>query len=489
MNAQVIGWTLIHSLWQGLAIYLLLRIALKLVQSSNIKYVMGIGAMALMVTASVVTMFILSSKPATEDLSFVFNSSPQEESFIDQNIIWLIRFWAIGFSIGLLRIASGLWYIGRLRRSSHPVQQEWMDMVNSISESLNINRVVMMAEANVSSPMVVGFMKPIILFPIGLLSGLSAEQVETILVHELAHIRRQDYIINLVQSVIETIFFFNPSALLMSAIVREERENCCDDMVIERGVSPIIYVKTLAQLEAVKSSGSLAMAFTGNQNQLLNRIKRIMENSAKNDWGKSRLVPVALLFLGLVCASWLSISSEKEIAATQTVHDVFVNDTIKDNMIVIKVGPDHDDWVVFGPVEAAPPIFDMMEHPVMEMPIVFDLPPVPDMSEMPAVLAFDFQMQNQQLAIMQEQLEQQNLILEEMRYNTDAYKDALIKMLAEDGYFGNSDDFNNISINDNNGKLIINGREIKEKDAVKYRALQDTFFGNPKRHDDRVHQE
>ncbi|MEJ0031855.1 MAG: hypothetical protein WDO15_16435 [Bacteroidota bacterium] len=102
--------------------------------------------------------------------------------------------------------------------------------------------------------------------------------------------------------------------MLISALIREERENCCDDLVIAKGISPISYVKTLAQLEASRSSSSLALGIAGNENQLLNRIKRIMENSAKNDWGKGRLVPVALLFLGLICASWLSIGSEKKEA-------------------------------------------------------------------------------------------------------------------------------------------------------------------------------
>lgn len=466
MNAQLIGWTLIHSLWQGLAIYLLLRIALKLTENSEVKYLAGIVSMLLLVISSLVTYFVLSSKPASSELYLVLGASQTSDeygssilTFINQNIVWLIRFWAIGIAIGFLRIASGLWYIGRLRSHSHPVQQEWIDMVGKLSESLKINRMVAIAEARISSPMVIGFMKPVILFPIGLLSGLTAEQVETILVHELAHIRRQDYIINMIQSVIETIYFFNPFALLISANIREERENCCDDLVLAKGASPILYATTLAQLEEARTTSSLAMGLMGNQNQLLNRIKRIMENSAKNDWGKSRLVPVALLFLGFICASWLSINSEKEI---DTAHSVLASDTIKEgNFIVFRNGPNHDDWLV---IEEPLPALD---------PINFDLPEIP---EIPELLAIDLELQNQQLEIMQEQLLHQNLMLEDMNRRMNAYNGELIKMLAEDGYLKEKSEFENISINDVDGRLIINGHEIDEKHLVKYRALHDMFF-------------
>lgn len=410
MNAQVIGWTLIHSIWQGLLIFLVIKVASRFINRADVRYGVGVVGMILIVITSVVTFFVLQEKSGDSPYHLVLDlqnttvsgSQPSVQTvlqFIDQNIIWLIRFWVLGFVVGLVRIAAGLWYIGRLRRTANAVQDEWMDMVKKLSEALNINRVVAMAEAQISSPMVVGFMKPIILFPVGLLSGLSTEQVETILVHELSHIRRQDYIINLVQSVIETIFFFNPFVLLMSSAIREERENCCDDMVIAKGISPISYVKTLAQLEAARSSSTLALGFAGNQNQLLNRIKRIMENSAKNDWGKGRLAPVALLFLGLVCASWLSISSEKEInevnvTQLQVPNKIAAKDTSReDGLVVIKRGRKHGDWVAVEPVEPADIDMDIeLEFPPMPdlAPMEFEIPEFPPMPEIPADFAFEF---------------------------------------------------------------------------------------------------
>jgi bla regulator protein blaR1 len=350
---QSIGWTLVHSIWQAFVIYFIMKLVIRLIptRSSPLRYWVGVGSLVTMLVASIATFLILNGsvieQPNFQNIAFTFNNTEsthitaslfsQALQWIDANIIWLIRFWMLGFLIGLCRIAAGLWYIDHLRKSSHPVQEEWMQIVSDLSKSLQIRKTVAMAEASISSPMVVGFIKPMILFPIGLLSGLTAEQVETILVHELAHIRRQDYAINLFQAIVETIFFFNPFVLLISSLIREERENCCDDMVIAQGVSPINYVRTLAQLEGARSSSTLALGLAGNQNQLLNRIKRIMENSAKNDWGKGRLVPIALLLLGFVCASWLSIGTEAHAEPGKS--DLFykvVSDTSKDKMKVLR---------------------------------------------------------------------------------------------------------------------------------------------------------
>jgi beta-lactamase regulating signal transducer with metallopeptidase domain len=602
MSAQTIGWTLIHSLWQGLAIYVILKIAYQFTNRSDVRYGLGVTALGLLLASSTATLFILSYRPASEGFQLVINagqvttvSSSSVLDFVNQNIIWLIRFWMLGFVVGLLRIAAGLWYIGRLRRNAYPVQDEWMDMVKRLSESLNVNRVVAMAEAGISSPMVVGFMKPIILFPVGLLSGLSTEQVETILVHELSHIRRQDYIINLVQSVIETIFFFNPFALLISSLIREERENCCDDMVIARGISPISYVRTLAQLEASRSvpagkqgSSTLALGFAGNQNQLLNRIKRIMENSAKNDWGKSRLVPFALLFLGLVCASWLSISTETESVETRSAHKVIAQDTSReDGLRVIKRGTRHDGWVV-EPLPAHEPVADVdiaAFDEVLPIPeIAFDSIPddytytlrlrdpegiaefekeftmkfkenfkefyeknkdqvdqmmkdawnsagkrkvtedwhrdaaeevdladmhrIPDLERiispdmiqimkqadmmthqievMDARRALELSqemlaIEKQQMDIMNEQFLKQELIFDDMARRSDDYTKELTRLLGEDGYLKKGEDLGDLHINDMNGEMNINGKKIKEKDAIKYRALRDSYFQDYKR--------
>jgi bla regulator protein BlaR1 len=630
---QSIGWTLVHSLWQGLAVYVLLKIGMRLTPRADVRYGMGVAALALIVVCSALTFSMLNVGSTTAfNIIIDVKATATEQrasivqvilSWIDTNIVWLLRFWVLGLAAGLLRIAAGLWYINRLRRGSSPVQDEWNNLVKGLSTTLNITRAVTMAEAAIASPMVVGFVKPMILFPVGLLAGLTTDQVETILLHELSHIRRQDYIINLVQSVIETIFFFNPFVLLISSLIREERENCCDDLVIAKGISPISYVKTLAQLEAARSSSALALGIAGNQNQLLNRMKRIMENSAKNDWGRGRLVPVALLFLGLICASWLSISPEKKEQAVKVAQGnvdnvLFVSDTSKEDGLKVLKKRNHG-WVLEEPAEPAEPgwpaempaeFFEMPAIPDFEelakisgdfeMPIGPEAFAAPEMDfdvwrEMPQMPALDFDvfdtgdsipgyrfrirdgeewesfekefrekfksqfkefyqknqkqfdrmlddmMENrgearmkreaaevvdlhnmlrqkeemqarygadaavlmdklsamsakehakqaltqQELArisadrnleILNDQLLRSKEMYEAMSRRYEIFNKALVEQLVADGYMKAGENIEQLNINDNNGTMIINGKSIKEKDRIKYQALQDKYL-------------
>jgi bla regulator protein BlaR1 len=612
---QSIGWALIHSLWQGLAIYLVVKIAFRAVNKADVRYGIGVIAMVLLVASFVVT-FLALNKGTGNAFEFTINVTAAITGeptslfqtalqFVDQNIIWLLRFWILGLSAGLLRIAAGLWYINRLRRKANPVESEWMEVVTSLSTSLNITRMITMAEAAIASPMVVGFMKPVILFPVGLLSGLTMEQVETILVHELSHIRRQDYIINFVQTIIETIFFFNPFALLISSLIREERENCCDDIVIAKGISPITYVKTLAQLEAARSSSTLALGIAGNQNQLLNRIKRIMENSAKNDWGKGRLVPVALLFLGLICASWLSIGSEKKEQDVKISQEEFntttlVSDTSKENGLKV-LKRKNNNWVLEEPTAPSLPgefaVPEASEFP--DIPEYLEFPPVPDFNfdEMAQFPGFqydifdtgdsipgyrftfrdredwesfekeftekfkarfkDFYDKNQKqfdkmleemkrseitrdearskreaaevvdlnrmalrqaemanrnadiainldelaamsskiqvdraidaamiakiagdqnLEMLTDQLQRNTEMVEDMARRYDEFQKVLVEHLVADGYLKAGESVDQLQINDAEGKMKINGKSIKEKDRIKYKALQDKYL-------------
>jgi bla regulator protein BlaR1 len=206
--------------------------------------------------------------------------------------------------------------------------EEWSDQLTNIADQLDIKRIIRVAEStNISAPMVIGFFKPMILFPTGLMSGLSTDQIESILIHELAHIRRHDYLVNLIQSIVESFYFFNPFVWMISNIIRREREYCCDDAVVTVRGSSLAYVKALSRLEEMRlSSPILAVSFAENKNQLLNRIKRIMEKSTKNYSSMDKIVPALLLIVGLVCASWLTINSDKQ---TKQNHSIAPSDTTK----------------------------------------------------------------------------------------------------------------------------------------------------------------
>ncbi|HEY9259181.1 M56 family metallopeptidase, partial [Chitinophaga sp.] len=137
----------------------------------------------------------------------------------------------------------------------------------------------------VKVPAAIGTLKPVILVPLGMLTKLSADQVEAILLHELAHIRRNDYFVNLLQSFAETLFFFNPAVLWLSSLIRAERENCCDDMVVAGPSSRKVYISALVAFQQHyinDNSIGMAMAFPGKQHTLLDRVRRIVSNENRH---------------------------------------------------------------------------------------------------------------------------------------------------------------------------------------------------------------
>lgn len=347
--ASALGWTLLHSLWQSLLILLLVVACFRAVPSlySRVRYAIACGGFLLMMVSSTVTFFYIQNQPeaapaitSAEGLSPLSppdgDAPPTFERLfsgittgIQQHMPLIMTAWLMGCVFFMLRLLSGLWYTRKLTASALPLENEWAEYARTIAQKLRIDRLITLAQSeHITAPMVVGYFKPVILIPVGMLTGLSPEQLETIFLHELAHIKRHDYLINFAQSLMETFFFYNPSVWILSEMIRREREFCCDDVVIGQYGSAGTYAKALVQLEEVRlSRHAFALSLAENKNQLLNRIRRIMEKSVKNYSGRSRMiVPAVLLTAGLLCASWLSIQQE---AGAENGDTMAANDTIK----------------------------------------------------------------------------------------------------------------------------------------------------------------
>jgi bla regulator protein blaR1 len=348
---EAVGWTLLNSLWQSLLVLLLVILVLRLIPSlhSQARYVFSCVALLFFVAINVLTLAAIlnNTETATSALSITLSSdgsssigstlhaisiSSFSESFIswiDSSMNWIITAWFAGALFFSLRMITGWWYVDRLKSEANIVTDEWSDLLQSLSAQLGVKQIVTLAQSTkIETPVVLGFVKPIVLVPIGMFSGLTTEQIETIFIHELAHIKRHDYLINLIQSFIETIFFFNPFIWIISNIIRREREYCCDDAVIQKRHNAAVYARALTTLEHARlSRSSFAVSLAENKNQLLNRIKRLMEKSVKNYSGKDRLIPALLLVIGLLCASWLTIKNEKTFTAS--VDDSVLQDTTK----------------------------------------------------------------------------------------------------------------------------------------------------------------
>ncbi len=218
---------------------------------------------------------------------------------------YILVAYGVGLLIMVARLARSVMGMHRLTRKG--VQQpdhKWVDFLSQWQHRMGVTRQVrLLLTDRIEVPMMLGAIKPVILLPIATINNLSTAQVEAILLHELAHISRHDYVLNLLQAVAEAVLFFNPFVWLVSGSIRKEREHCCDDLVVAACSNPMIYATALAQLEENRmNDNSLTMAATGTDKQLLNRIKRIMEmkNTTNN-----RQTSVAVLVATVVAATLL----------------------------------------------------------------------------------------------------------------------------------------------------------------------------------------
>lgn len=402
-----LGWSLLHTLWQGAIIAITTLALLRFIPTSKstLRYTLSVGSMSTLVILFVITFIYLQlnnshalafeptlqSPVTTDQINFI---APLPDSipslfasvvvFLNTHIYKIIIFWLVGATLLFTRLLGAFWYIEKLRNNSTLLSGTVLEHLNQLAYQLQIPRWIDIAEnTSIQSPMVIGFIKPIILVPTGMLTGLSAEQIESIFIHELTHIKRHDYLINFLQSILEVVLFFNPFVIMLSNILRKERENICDDVVLERLNNPTLYAQTLAQLEEYKHH-QLTISFAGNKNYLLNRIKRIMERTAKKQNGKGRFLPIILLVVGLISASWLSFSPAKQEQKATKVEKIMEvptlfnpADTIKP-VVEVPLFPNPFEPVEIEDVEMDfepgefnfDNTFDFTLAPVFEMPVI-----------------------------------------------------------------------------------------------------------------------
>ncbi|MEP6610958.1 MAG: M56 family metallopeptidase, partial [Mucilaginibacter sp.] len=186
----------------------------------------------------------------------------------------------------------------------------WTDRLAQLSAQLKIKQVIGIVESGIAKvPMVIGHFTPLILIPVGFINALSVDEVEAILVHELAHIRRRDYLVNLLQSFMEIVFFFNPAVIWISQLIKAERENCCDDIALEQAGSKFGYIQALLSCQEYQAPG-LSMALANNKSNLLNRVKRMVNNHNQS----LNIMEKTLLTICLVAAGFCTVafSANKE---------------------------------------------------------------------------------------------------------------------------------------------------------------------------------
>ena len=167
----------------------------------------------------------------------------------------------------------------RSAASARPASGEWQRKLDELIIRMRISRPVrLMVSSLAQAPAVVGWLRPAILMPVGALAGLPAEHIEALLAHELAHIRRHDYLINLLQGVAEALLFYHPSVWWISNEIRAERELCCDDAAVAVCGDALTYARALATVESERPA-RLRTAMAANGGSLVNRIRRLLDPS------------------------------------------------------------------------------------------------------------------------------------------------------------------------------------------------------------------
>lgn len=332
---EATGWTIIHSLWQATLILALLALLLRMLRtrSAQIKYFIAYVSLIGMVIWSIIT-FVQAYQYANEkqllktqilkDPTFVKELLKSESNGVAANqvnlnivktkvriqrhfnTIWMI--WLAGLVIFTIRLLGGYLYTQRLRRFQiSPLPDEWLLILHDLMMKLNLSKPVSAFFSPLTCmPITLGVMKPVILFPVTALTGLSLKEAEAVIAHELAHIMRHDYLLNIIQSIIEIVFFYHPAIWMISRQIKSERENCCDNIAISVTGDKIAFAKALAAVQNHHHEvyPQLSMAFSTKGNHILQRIKRIQKQPTMKTNFKEQIIAACIIIGGLTLASF-----------------------------------------------------------------------------------------------------------------------------------------------------------------------------------------
>ncbi|NRA51691.1 MAG: M56 family metallopeptidase [Phaeodactylibacter sp.] len=331
-----LGWAVVHSLWQAMLIALLLAGSMILAQrrSARFRYGLAVSALLLLLMVSGGTFYsyysgVENSATAQIDAVFPSGDSPQIvlfgelegdaaskttgwflqlQDYFEQHLPLIVAIWLLGVAFFLLRMLAGLGYVQHLRhRSVRPLEAPWQEKLHALARQLKLKRPVRLLEsAVVNAPVVIGWLRPVILIPVGTVVALTPAQVEAVIAHELAHIYRRDYLLNIFQSIIEALYYFNPAVWWISAYVRMERENCCDDIAVALSDDALAYAKALVKIEeASKSHPRMAMAMASKgRPMLLQRIRRILNQPQQKMYTMEKMTATGLLLAALLFFSF-----------------------------------------------------------------------------------------------------------------------------------------------------------------------------------------
>ncbi|SOE20152.1 Signal transducer regulating beta-lactamase production, contains metallopeptidase domain [Spirosomataceae bacterium TFI 002] len=288
------GETILHSFWQGAIILAVYWLLIKKWKEPQAKVNLGLYALFSQIVASAITLFLVFSAriefasgelPMLEIATAEFSIS----QWIAANSPYLFAAWLIGFTFLSIKYSFSLIYVQWLKRShqnslSSKASTAWHDLTKKVS--IEGFKIQIFESNKVTTAMVLGHLKPIILIPVAMVNYLSVEQLEVVLAHELAHIKRNDFLVNLFQTLVESIYFFHPIYWFIGNQIRENRELACDSLAADWTGNGVLLAKTLATIQLSQSQPEFAMAFGKKKMPTLNRIESLLGYQNKNQKSK-----------------------------------------------------------------------------------------------------------------------------------------------------------------------------------------------------------
>jgi len=353
---RTLGWTLLHFLWQGAGLAALFAVASAVCRSASVRYALAVGALVLMLVSPVVTFSWLRAQanPAVRTgaegaLTWAETSTQHATALSGSRapvagtrseqatgMLWLVEAWFLGVLLLSLRTAGGLFLIERMRRKEiRPVAAELYARCMTLQRRMGLERVIRYCECHrLDAPAVLGWFRPVVLLPVRALTGLNEEQIEAVIAHELAHIRRFDCFVNLFQIATETLLFYHPAVWWVSRRIRAEREHCCDDEAIAICGDALNYARALTLMEEWRTAPALLMA--ANRSPLGERVLRLLGLNGAT--GRIRMAGMGVSF---VCLAGALLAGNAFLGVAHALFDTSRSTKeLQENSSVIVVKPD-----------------------------------------------------------------------------------------------------------------------------------------------------
>jgi D-alanyl-D-alanine endopeptidase (penicillin-binding protein 7) len=308
---QALCWSLLHFVWQGTAIGVGTALTLALMRraSPEQRYLVACGALALCLAWPAMDLVQRLAAPDTANAALRLPGVTAPDRLGDGSLIpqqlrlWLttvaahaqalVLLWAAGVTALSLRAAAGIWWIGRAARHGS-TDSAWQERLSQLAARAGIRRAVLLrVTTSLASPVTAGWWRPVVLVPAALLARMPPDLLEALLAHELAHVRRHDYLINLLQNAIETLLFFHPAVWWISCRIRRERELIADHIAASKLGEPRRLALALSELERLQFS-TPHLAIAANGGDLMVRIKQLVQPEVRSTGWKA-VVPALIL--------------------------------------------------------------------------------------------------------------------------------------------------------------------------------------------------